>query len=152
MITSPAAKAKISRPRPRWVRCEAGGERKEFTAWGKRGLPHRAVKTQRNRLNHTPQVREHVDFYPRAALAGVAIETLAYAKAAEEEKVQQTLHAHGIKPLLQNRALWQSEPERPRPGSPGRSPLQVVHHEAGTRSCYDRVSNPPGRHQLAYVG
>jgi hypothetical protein len=87
-----------------------------------------------------------------ANLPAERIETLAYDKAADDEKVHQTLHEHGIKPLIQNRALWQSEPERPVPGPPGRYPLHVVHDEAGTLYCYDMASDPPVRHQMAYVG
>src|SRR5262249_36963745 len=33
-----------------------------------------------------------------------------------------------------------------------RYPLHVVHDEAGTVYCYDRVSDPPVRHQMAYIG
>jgi hypothetical protein len=40
------------------------------------------------------------------------IESLAYDKAADNEKVHQVLHAAGIKPLIQNRALWKTEPNR----------------------------------------
>jgi hypothetical protein len=42
--------------------------------------------------------------------------TLAYDKAADDEKVHEALYAHGIKPLIQNPALWQEDPERPLPG------------------------------------
>jgi Transposase DDE domain/Transposase domain (DUF772) len=80
------------------------------------------------------------------------IETLAYDKAADDEKVHEELHKQGIKPLIQNRALWQGEPERPLPGPKGRYPLNVVHDEAGTIYCYDTVSNPPVRHKMAYIG
>jgi Transposase DDE domain len=78
------------------------------------------------------------------------IQTLAYDKAADDEAVHECLHEAGIKPLIQNRALWKEEPERPLPG--GRYPLHVVHDEAGTVHCYDTVSDPPVRHQMAYVG
>jgi hypothetical protein len=78
------------------------------------------------------------------------IETLAYDKAADDEKVHECLHAHGIKPLIRNRALWREEPERPLPG--GRYPLHLVHDEAGTVYCYDTVSEPPVRHPMAYLG
>src|SRR5262249_39906967 len=44
------------------------------------------------------------------------IETPAYDKAADDAKVHECLHGRGIKPLIQNRALWQEEPERPLPG------------------------------------
>jgi hypothetical protein len=80
------------------------------------------------------------------------IETLAYDKAADDEKVHQLLHAAGIKPLIHNRTLWRDESERPLPGKPGRYPLNIVHDEAGTVYCYNTVSNPPVRHQMAYVG
>jgi hypothetical protein len=87
-----------------------------------------------------------------ANLPAGRIQTLAYDKAADDEKVHDVLHQQGIKPLIQNRALWQQEPERPLPGKPGRFPLHVVHDEAGTVFCYDRVSDPPVRNQMAYVG
>jgi len=78
------------------------------------------------------------------------IETLAYDKAADDEKVHEVLHQAGIKPVIQNRTLWQSEPERVLPG--GRYPLHLVHDEAGTVHCYDMISDPPVRHRMAYIG
>jgi hypothetical protein len=78
------------------------------------------------------------------------METLAYDKAADTEEVHQALHAAAIKPVIQNRALWKDELERPLPG--GRYPLQLVHDEAGTVFCYDMVSNPPVRHQMSCIG
>ena len=86
----------------------------------------------------------------QANLPAGRIETLAYDKAADDEKVHEALHQAGIKPLIQNRSLWKEELERPLPG--GRFPLQLVHDEAGTVYCYDTVSDPPRRHQMAYVG
>jgi hypothetical protein len=86
----------------------------------------------------------------QANLPAGRIETLAYDKAADDEKVHECLHSHGIKPLIQNRALWKEEPERPLPG--GRFPLQLVHDEAGTVFCYDTVSDPPVKHKMSYVG
>lgn len=80
------------------------------------------------------------------------IRTLAYDKAADDEKVHQRLDEQGIKPLIQNRALWKDDPERPIPGKKGRYPLNVLHDEAGTVYCYDQTSDPPVRHQMAYVG
>jgi hypothetical protein len=80
------------------------------------------------------------------------VRTLAYDKAADNEEVHERLQREGIKPLIQNRALWKDEPERPLPGPPGRYPLHVVHDEAGTVYCYDRVSDPPVRHRMAYIG
>jgi len=80
------------------------------------------------------------------------IKTLAYDKAGDDEKVHQALHSRGIKPLIKNRAMWQSEPERPLPGPKGRYPLNVVHDEAGTVYCYDMAGAVPVRHKMAYVG
>jgi hypothetical protein len=59
----------------------------------------------------------------RGNLPAGRMKTLAYDKAADDEKVHQALHAAGIKPLIQNRALWKEEPERPLPG--GRFPLHL---------------------------
>jgi hypothetical protein len=85
-----------------------------------------------------------------ANLPAERMETLAYDKAADDEKVHDLLAAHGIKPVIQNRAQWKEEPERPLPG--GRYPLHLVHDESGTVFCYDTVSEPPVRHPMAYVG
>lgn len=78
------------------------------------------------------------------------IDTLAYDKAADDEAVHDLLHAAGIKPLIENRALWKSELERVLPGHTGRSNL--VYDESGTLYCYDKVSDPPVRHRMAYMG
>jgi hypothetical protein len=81
------------------------------------------------------------------------IATLAYDKAADDGDVHDFLHGARIKPLIHNRSLWDKEdPERPLPGKAGRYPLHVVHDEAGTVYCYDRVSDPPVRHPMAYIG
>jgi len=86
----------------------------------------------------------------RGNLPAGRLQTLAYDQAADDADVQAVLHDAGIKPLIQNRALWKEGPERPPPG--GRYPLHLVHDEAGTVFCYGRVSDPPVRHQMAYMG
>ena len=48
------------------------------------------------------------------------------------------------------RALWQTEPERLLPGHDGRS--NVVYDESGTIYCYDKISEPPVRHKMSYIG
>ena len=88
----------------------------------------------------------------KANLPEDRIQTMAYDKAADDEKVHQCLHEAGIKPLIQNRALWQQDPERPLPGPKGRYPLNVVHDEAGTVYCYDQSGKVPVRHRMAYIG
>lgn len=78
------------------------------------------------------------------------IKTLAYDKAADTNPVHDRLAEHQIAPLIENRSLWESEPERKLPGHDGRS--NVVYDEAGTLYCYDQVSDPPVRHRMAYLG
>ena len=78
------------------------------------------------------------------------IETLAYDKAADTEEVHQFLHESDIKPLVQMRSLWTENPERMLPGHDGNS--NVVYDEAGTIYCYDKVSDPPVRRAMAYIG
>jgi len=75
------------------------------------------------------------------------IETLAYDKAADDVKVHEALHGHGIKPVIQVRQLWQGEKERVL-----RVGLPVVYDEAGTVCCYDTVSDPPVQKQMACIG
>lgn len=85
-----------------------------------------------------------------ANLPAHRIKTLAFDKAADSDEVHETLSRRGITPLIQMRALWQSDPERMLPGHDGRS--NVVYDEAGTIYCYDKVSDPPLRHRMSYIG
>ena len=78
------------------------------------------------------------------------IKTLAYDKAADAEEVHELLADAKIAPVIENRSLWQERHERLLPGHDGRS--NVVHDEAGTLYCYDKVSDPPIRHRMAYIG
>jgi len=78
------------------------------------------------------------------------VKTMVYDKAADDEKSHEELHKRGIKPVIENRRLWKGESERMLPGHDGRS--NVVYDEAGTVYCYDKVSDPPVRHRMAYIG
>jgi IS5 family transposase len=78
------------------------------------------------------------------------IKTLAYDKAADTNDVHELLHGKGIKPLIQIRSMWKSEPERMLPGHDGNS--NIVYHEDGSVHCYDRVSAPMVKHKMAYIG
>ena len=78
------------------------------------------------------------------------IETLAYDKAADSDDVHRALSGKGITPLIRMRGLWQTEPERMLPGHDGSS--NVVYTEDGTIYCYDKVSDPPVRHKMSYIG
>jgi Transposase DDE domain/Transposase domain (DUF772) len=86
----------------------------------------------------------------QANLPPSRIKTLAYDKAADSDDVHSDLSGRGITPLIQMRSLWDTEPERMLPGHDGSS--NVVYDEAGTVYCYDKVSDPPKRHQMAYIG
>ena len=85
-----------------------------------------------------------------ANLPARRIETLAYDKAADDHKVHEKLDECGIKPVIQNLALWKDETERMLPGHDGNS--NIVYDEAGTLYCYDRTSNPMIRRPMAYIG
>ena len=80
------------------------------------------------------------------------LETLAYDKAADDEKVHEALHRRGIKPVIQNRALWPKDGEQEKVLPGGRYPLHLVYDEAGSVHCYDTASAPPVRHRMAYIG
>jgi hypothetical protein len=77
------------------------------------------------------------------------IATLAYDKAADDGAVHAFLHEEGIMPVIQNRTYKVEEPEKV---LGGRTPLNVVYDQAGTVFCYDRVSDTPVRHPMAYIG
>ena len=85
-----------------------------------------------------------------ANLPANRIETLAYDKAADGEAVHELLSGKKITPLIQMRSLWETEHERMLPGHDGTS--NVVYDEEGTIYCYDKVSDPPVRHKMAYIG
>jgi hypothetical protein len=78
------------------------------------------------------------------------MKTLAYDLAADDGKVHACLRQAGIEPVIQNRSLWKDESERMLPGHDGRS--NVVYDEAGTVHCYDKASDPPVRHRMAFIG
>ena len=78
------------------------------------------------------------------------MKTLAYDKAADDGEVHQALASAQIKPVIQNRSLWKDEMERMLPGHDGSS--NVVYDESGTVYCYDKASDPPVRHRMAYIG
>jgi Transposase DDE domain/Transposase domain (DUF772) len=78
------------------------------------------------------------------------IRHLAYDKAADSDDVHKLLSSKKITPLIEMRALWKSEHERMLPGHSGSS--NVVYDEDGTIYCYDKISDPPVRHQMAYIG
>ncbi len=86
----------------------------------------------------------------QANLPADRIKTLAYDKAADTEDVHRELNQAEITPVIQIRALWKTEPERMLPGHDGTS--NVVYDELGTIYCYDKVSEPPIRHKMSFIG
>jgi len=76
--------------------------------------------------------------------------TLAYDKAADDRKTHELLHERRIKPLIQNRSLWKDQTEQMLPGHDGNS--NVVYDESGTLYCYDKASDVPAKHKMAYIG
>ena len=86
----------------------------------------------------------------RSNLPEGRMKTLAYDKAADDGKVHEALGKAHIKPVIQNRSLWKEELERMLPGHDGAS--NVVYDESGTVYCYDKASDPPVRHRMAYIG
>ncbi len=77
------------------------------------------------------------------------LKTLAYDKAADDGAVHEFLYDKGIKPIIQNRTFQLEEPEKV---LGGRTPLNIVYDQAGTVFCYDKVSETPVRHPMAYIG
>jgi len=78
------------------------------------------------------------------------IETLAYDRAADDGDIYRQLVERGVKPVIVNRRLWRDEKERLLPGHDGTT--NIVYDEAGTVYCYDKVSEPPIRRRMAYIG
>ena len=78
------------------------------------------------------------------------IKTLAYDKAADDQKTHEALAEQEIKPLIQIREMWKGEQERMLPGHDGNS--NIVHDQAGTLFCYDKESAIPVKHKMSYVG
>jgi hypothetical protein len=85
----------------------------------------------------------------KANLPPGRIRTMAYDKAADDGKVHELLREEGVYPLIKNRTFKLEEEERV---LGGRTPLHVVHDQAGSLFCYDRVSATPVRHLMAYIG
>ena len=77
------------------------------------------------------------------------METMAYDKAADDQKVHELLDEHGIAPLVEMRSLWTHEPHRVIPGHEGDN---LVHDELGTVYCYDTAGEPPIQHRMAFIG
>lgn len=82
--------------------------------------------------------------------AASRMKTLAYDMAADAENTHAMLDAAGIKALIENRSLWKENFERMLPGHDGTS--NIVYDESGTIYCYDKISDPPVRHKMAYIG
>ncbi len=86
----------------------------------------------------------------KANLPPQRIASLTYDKACDDNATHLLLYKDGIRPVIQSRRLWKDQLERMLPDHDGNS--NIVYDEAGTIYCYDKVSNPPVRHKMAYMG
>ena len=86
----------------------------------------------------------------RKVLPEGRMQTLAYDKAADDQKTHELLNEREIKPVIEVRSMWKEELERKLPNHDGNS--NVVHDEAGTLYCYDTVSTIPTKHKMSYMG
>ncbi len=86
----------------------------------------------------------------KANLPPKRIASLTYDKACDDNPTHLLLYKEDIRPVIQSRRLWKDQLERMLPGHDGNS--NIVHDEAGTIYCYDKLSDPPIRHKMAYMG
>jgi hypothetical protein len=77
------------------------------------------------------------------------IESLAYDKACDDGGVHAMLKKHSIRPVIQQRSMWEDKESRVLDGA---GIGNVVYDEAGTLYCYDMVSEPTVSHRMAYIG
>jgi len=78
------------------------------------------------------------------------MKTLAFDKAADDQKTHELLAKQGIRPLIEIRQMWKEEPERMLSGHDGTS--NVVFDETGSLYCYDKTSVVAVKHKMSYVG
>lgn len=108
-------------------------------------LAYHITDTKAGDNERIPELVEHA----KKNLPEERIKTLAYDKAADDGAVHEFLHDERIAPVIENRTFQLEEPEKV---LGGRTPLNVVYDQAGTVFCYDKVSDPPVRHPMAYIG
>jgi hypothetical protein len=94
-----------------------------------------------------PQLLEGTD----RVLPPARMQSFAYDKAADDQKVHERLQTRGVRPLIEVRCMWKDELERSLPGHE-QAATPLYYDEAGTVYCYDMVSKTPVRHPMAYVG
>lgn len=85
----------------------------------------------------------------RRSIPEERIESLAYDKACDDTAVHAALAEHGIRPIIQQRSMWEDKESRVLDGA---GIGNVVYDEAGTVYCYDMISEPPVCHRMAYIG
>lgn len=95
---------------------------------------------------------EHLDPLVQEAkenLPEERIESLAYDKACDDGAVHAMLKDHGIRPVIQQRSMWEDKESRVLEGA---GVGNVCYDEAGTLYCYDILSDPVVAHRMAYIG
>ena len=109
---SPPADARSTRTTtarsPRWT----SGSATNCTCWWTSSTRWRWPTTSPTPSPATTRASRRWSSRPRPTCGEGRIETLAYDKAADDVKVHELLHEHGIKPVIQNRALWKDEQEK----------------------------------------
>lgn len=117
-------------------------------------LDYRVSSTRRGDNEELPSLienaRRNLGEDPDDGDAPSRIRTVAYDRAADDNDTHRGLDAAGVKAVIENRSLWKDDFERMLPGNDGSS--NIVYDEAGTVYCYDKVSDPPVRHRMAYIG
>jgi hypothetical protein len=94
-----------------------------------------------------PLVQAEANLPPRR------IKYVSYDKAADSDDVHTLRFSKGITPLIEIRALWKGKHESAVGGLPGHNgSSNVEYDEEGTVYCYDKISDPPLRHKVAYIG
>lgn len=115
-------------------------------------VPHEVVLSWRVASPKADETEELKDLVEQAEenLPDDRIETLTYDRACDDGDVHEFLNGKGIRPVIENRQMWTDDPERMLPGHDGRS--NIVYDESGTVHCYDKVSDPPIRRRMSYIG
>lgn len=79
------------------------------------------------------------------------IKTLSYDKAADSAVIHNFFNLQGIKPVIEIRNMWgDDEAERMFESDNGCG--NIVYDEGGTVYCYDKISEPPVRHKMSFIG
>ena len=108
-----------------------------------------AWRVSSTKADETEEVKELVK-EAKGRLPEGRVKSLSYDRAGDDGDLHRFLNEEGICPVIRNRRMWKEEKERLLPGHDGTS--NIVYDESGTIWCYDKVSDPPIRREMAYIG